>query len=70
VADACDTSKYGEYAADINAHDKNQWNLLHIAVNEGNLDLAKFVLDKNVDVNSLSLTIENTIALSLHARKR
>ena len=38
--DALNKQKYGLDAADVNAHNKEDWTTLHIAVNEGHLNIA------------------------------
>ena len=35
VVDALNKQKYGEYAADVSAHGKDEWTTLHFAVSEG-----------------------------------
>ena len=40
VQDALNRHKYGQYAADPQAHTKEDWTTLHIAVNEGHYNIA------------------------------
>jgi hypothetical protein len=37
VEDALNKAKHGEFAADVSAHNIEEWTTLHIAVNEGHL---------------------------------
>lgn len=52
VVDAINKQKYGAYAADINSHNKDDMTTLHIAVNEGHLNIAEVVLENNADVDA------------------
>ena len=51
IADALNKEKYGQYAADINTHNKEDWTILHIAANEGHYNIAVVVLENNADID-------------------
>ena len=40
VADIVNKEKYGEFAPDINSHNKEDWTTLHVAANEGHFGIA------------------------------
>ncbi len=40
VADIVNKEKYGEFAADINSLNKEDWTTLHVAANEGHFGIA------------------------------
>ena len=40
VQDALNKAKYGKFAADVNSHNQEDWTTLHIAANEGHLNIA------------------------------
>lgn len=54
VQEALNKSKYGEYTADINYHNKEDWTPLHFAVSEGNFNIAEMLLKADADVNALT----------------
>jgi ankyrin repeat protein len=43
--------KYGDFAPDINCHNKEDWTTLHVAANEGHFGIAQVVLDNNGEVD-------------------
>ncbi|CDW74610.1 protein kinase domain containing protein [Stylonychia lemnae] len=54
VQDALNKQKYGQFTADINSHNKEDWTTLHFAVSEGHFNIAQMVLENNADVNALT----------------
>lgn len=40
LADIVNKDKYGDFAPDINCHNKEDWTTLHVAANEGHFGIA------------------------------
>ena len=64
VQDALNKQKYGDFTADINTHNKEDWTTLHIAVNEGHYNIAQVVLDNNVDVDAKTTSLRTALHIA------
>lgn len=64
MEDAINKSKYGQYAADINSHSKEDWTTLHLAASEGHYGVAQIVLENNAEVDARSSNMRTPLHIA------
>lgn len=64
VQDALNKAKYGKFAANVNSHNQEDWTTLHIAANEGHLNIAQILIDNNTNINAQTKCLRTALHLA------
>ena len=64
MLDLIDPAKKMLQVADVNSKGADQWSALHYAANEGHGDILEALIDKNIDVEAVTILGRTALHLS------